>query len=170
VKCITFLSRHRTVSAGRDGTAKEEVMAYMIREYKADDLEGVMSSWEHANDLAHPFLPKDFVDTVRRDIPNLYLPNAETWVADLDGTVVGFIALIGNEIGAVFVEPKYHSTGVGRALVGKAQELRGELEVEVFELNAIGRKFYSKCGFSLMSETIHEDTGNKVLRLKLAAN
>jgi putative acetyltransferase len=145
-------------------------MTYTIREYKADDLDGVMSSWEHANDLAHSFLPKAFVDKVRQDIPNLYLPNAETWVADYDGTVAGFIALIGNEIGAVFVEPKFHSSGIGRALVGKAQELRGDLEVEVFELNAIGCKFYSKYGFSLMSESIHEDTGNKVLRLKLAVN
>ncbi len=145
-------------------------MTYTIREYKANDLSGVMSSWEQANELAHPFLPKEFVDKVRHDIPNLYLPNAETWVADCKGTIVGFIALIGNEIGAVFVEPRFHSTGIGRALVDKAQELRGDLEVEVFELNAIGRKFYSRYGFCLMSETIHEDTGNKVLRLKLNAN
>ncbi|MFT5141101.1 MAG: putative acetyltransferase [Rhodothermales bacterium] len=145
-------------------------MTYTIREYRTDDLDGIMSSWEHANELAHSFLPKEFVDKVRHDIPNMYLPNAETWVADRDGTVIGFIALIGNEIGAVFVEPKFHSTGIGRALVDKAQNLRGELEVEVFELNAIGRKFYAKYGFNLMSDKIHEETGNKVLRLKLTAN
>ncbi|MGB3492649.1 MAG: GNAT family N-acetyltransferase [Elainellaceae cyanobacterium] len=145
-------------------------MTYTIREYRADDLGGIMSSWEHANELAHSFLPKEFVDQVRNDIPNLYLPNAETWVADYDGTILGFIALIGNEIGAIFVEPESHGTGIGRALVDKAQELRGDLEVEVFELKAIGRKFYSKYGFKLMSESIHEDTGNKVLRLKLTAN
>ncbi len=52
----------------------------------------------------------------------------------------------------------------------KALELRCELEVEVFELNTIGRGFYSKFGFRPMSENIHEDTGNKVLRLKLTAN
>ena len=145
-------------------------MAYTIREYRANDLGGVISSWEHANEIAHSFLPKEFVDKVRHDIPNLYLPNAETWVADCNGRIVGFIALIGNEIGAVFVEPEFHSTGIGRALVDKAQELRGELEVEVFELNAIGRKFYSRYGFRLMSEKKHEDTGNKVLRLKLTAD
>ncbi|MDB9493327.1 GNAT family N-acetyltransferase [Spirulina major CS-329] len=142
-------------------------MTYTIREYRADDLGGVMSSWEHANALAHSFLPKEFVDQVRQDIPALYLPNAETWVADCNGTIVGFIALIGNEIGAVFVEPEFHNTGIGTALVNKAQELRGELEVEVFELNAIGRKFYSKYGFKRMGENLHAGTGNTVLRLKL---
>ena len=145
-------------------------MTYTIRKYEADDLGGVMSSWENANELVHSFLPKEFVNKVRNDIPSLYLPNAETWVADDNGTILGFIAFIGNEIGAVFVEPKSHGTGIGKALVDKAQELRGDLEVDVFELNAIGRKFYAKYGFKPMSENIHEDTGNKVLRLKLTAN
>ena len=46
------------------------------------------------------------MDKARHDNPNLYLPNAETWVADCNGTIVGFIALIGNEIGAVVREPR----------------------------------------------------------------
>ena len=66
-------------------------MECTIRQYREDDLKGVMASWENANELAHPFLTKEFVDKVRHDIPNLYLPNADTWVAERNGRVVGFI-------------------------------------------------------------------------------
>jgi putative acetyltransferase len=144
-------------------------MTLAIRQYAAADLRGVLSSWENASKLAHPFLPEEFLDKERYNIPNVYMPNADTWVAEIDGNVIGFIALIGSEVGALFVEPDFHGTGVGRALMDKAQELRGDLEVEVFQSNPIGRKFYSRYGFVLLTETIHEETGNKVLRLKFTA-
>ena len=77
-------------------------------------------------------MTKEFLDKERYNIPNLYLPNADTWVADINRTIVGFIALLGNEVGAIFVEPKFQGTGVRTALMNKAQEIHGDLEVEVF--------------------------------------
>jgi putative acetyltransferase len=52
----------------------------------------------------------------------------------------------------------------------KAQELHGDIEVEVFKDNSIGRKFYLRYGFEPLSEKMHEETGNKVLQLKFTAN
>ena len=145
-------------------------MEYTIREYRKTDLAEVMASWENASQLAHPFLTKAFVDKERYNIPNLYLPTAETWVAELNGRVIGFIALIGNEVGGLFVEPTFQGIGVGRALMDKAQERHGELEVEVFEANSSGHRFYSSYGFDRLSEKIHEETGDKVLRLRFTTN
>ena len=51
----------------------------------------------------------------------------------------------------------------------KAQELYGNLEVEVFKENEIGRSFYSKYGFEQLEEKYHEPTGQQVLRLKFTA-
>lgn len=141
-------------------------MALTIRKYIVSDLQEVLSTWENASNLAHPFLSADFQDQVRHDIPKLYLPNAETWVAEVDSNVVGFIALIGNEIGALFVHPTFHGKGIGKTLMDKAVELYSQLELEVFKANSIGRKFYTKYGFEDVSEEVHEATGNKVLRLK----
>lgn len=145
-------------------------MAHTIRQYAEGDLDGVLSSWENASRVAHPFLTKEFLDKERYNIPNVYLPNADTWVVDLEGRVVGFIALLGNEVGALFVEPAFHGTGAGRALMDKAQDLHGDLEVEVFEANSIGRKFYARYGFEPLTQKNHEETGNEVLRLKFVAN
>lgn len=109
--------------------------------------------------------PLDFRNRKLNGRPNMYLPNAGTWVAEIEGEVVGFIALIGNEVGAIFVDTGFHHRGAGRALMDKARELRGDLEVEVFEKNQIGRRFYANYGFELMEEKIHEQTGNALLRL-----
>ena len=55
-------------------------------------------------------------------------------------------------------------------MVDKAQELHGDLVVDVFEKNLIGHDFYTKYGFKLVEEKIHEQTGEKVLLLKFTAN
>ena len=100
----------------------------------------------------------------------VYMPNTDTWVIEVEGSVAGFIALMGNEVGALFLQPKYHGRGAGKALMDKAQELHGDLEVEVFKQNSIGRKFYSQYGFEYLEEKLHEPTGQQVLRLKFTAN
>ena len=141
-----------------------------IRQYKESDLESVLDSWEVATRLAHEFMTDDFIAQERQNVAEIYLPNTDTWVAELDGKVKGFIALMGNEVGAIFLQPNYHGNGIGKALMDKAQALHDELEVEVFKSNIIGRKFYSKYGFEFLDEKLHEPTGEQVLRLKLTAN
>ena len=145
-------------------------MTHSIRQYSEADINGVLSSWENASKIAHPFLKEDFQAQVRKDIPELYLPNADTWVVEVDNQVAGFIALIGNEIGAIFLQPEHHGKKIGKLMMDKAKELHGDLEVEVFEKNSIGRKFYSQYGFELIEEKIHEPTGEITLRLKYSAN
>jgi putative acetyltransferase len=141
-----------------------------IRQYVDSDLPEVVSSWESATRLAHPFMSEEFLAQERKNLPELYLPNADTWVAEIGGEVVGFIALIGNEVGAIFVQPTHHGEGAGLALMNKAQEIHGELEVEVFSENSIGRRFYARYGFTPLEEKLHEATGHKLLRMKFAAN
>jgi len=141
-----------------------------IRKYKESDLESVLDSWEVATRLAHAFMQDDFIAQERKNVERVYLPNTDTWVAEIDNEVRGFIALMGNEVGAIFLQPNYHGKGIGRSLMDKAQELHGNLEVEVFKANSIGRNFYSKYGFKLMEEKLHEPTGQQVLRLKFTPN
>ena len=144
-------------------------MKTSIREYQEQDLAAVMAVWEGASALAHPFLPEEFVAKVRKDIPSLYLPNAETWVAENDTGVIGFIALLGNEVGAIFVSPENHGNGTGRLLMDKAHEQKGDLEVEVFSENTIGCAFYQRYGFSKIEEKLHDETGCQLVRFQKAA-
>ncbi len=139
----------------------------MIREYAARDLPELLSVWESASAIAHPFLAPEFIAAERENIPNLYLPNTETWVAEQEGRVVGFISLMGDEVAALFVTPDHQRHGIGHALLGKAQHLRGDLVVEVFAANSIGRGFYHQSGFTPLAESIHEPTGQSLIRMVL---
>jgi len=125
--------------------------------------------WARASALAHPFLSEEFLERERHNIPAVYLPMADTWVWEAGGQVIGFISLLGNEVGALFVDPAFHRSGIGRALMDLARGLRGELEVEVFARNRLGRAFYAKLGFELMHRRVHDQTGFEVMRLRLPA-
>jgi putative acetyltransferase len=143
-------------------------MSWTLRSYEDRDLAGVLSSWENASRLAHPFVSEEFLTRERDRIPTLFLPAGDTWVAELDGSVVGFMTLIGNEVGAVFVEPHLHGRGIGRSLLDHARQLHGDLDVEVFERNEIGRRFYARYGFQPVGTKVHDETGEVVLCLRLA--
>ncbi len=140
----------------------------IIRHYEDKDVEIVISVWLNASKLAHPFLKKDFIESETANMRTLYLPNAETWVVEAGGVVVGFLSLIGNEVGGLFVDPEFHGRGFGKTLTDKAVSLRGTLELDVFKQNPIGRRFYKRYGFTEDHEYDHELTGERVIRLTYA--
>ena len=138
----------------------------MIRKHKEQDLEQIMNIWYQSSTAAHPFLDKAFVEKVKSDMRNIYIPNSETWVFEQNNLVVGFISMIGNEIGGLFVLPDNQAKGIGTQLVNFIAKETKVLEVEVFEKNTIGRAFYGKYGFNLINEYKHDESGEVVLRLK----
>lgn len=140
----------------------------MIREYLSKDTESLISIWRAASALAHPFLPHEFIEQEAGNLRNLYLPNTETWVCDDGEEPIGFIALLDNEIGGLFLAPAFHGHGLGKAMVDHAVALKGPLRVEVFERNPIGRQFYDSYGFRETGRHLHEPTGEMTLQLALS--
>ena len=138
----------------------------MIRMHKEKDIEQIIDIWYQSSTLAHPFLTSTFVEKVKSDMTNIYIPNSETWVYEIDNSIVGFISMMNNEIGGLFVSPNNQSKGIGTELVNFIKKEYSELEVEVFEKNSIGRAFYDKYGFKIIKKYTHEESGNEVLRLK----
>jgi len=139
----------------------------VIRRYQPSDVDAVIAIWEAANALAHPFLSTDFVNTVRTDMREIYLPNAETWVVEQDGEPVGFIAMIGTEIGGLFLDPRHHGKGLGRAMVDAVVAVKGPLRVDVFAENVIGRKFYDGYGFTAVDRYAHEPSGRTTIKMEM---
>lgn len=137
----------------------------MIREYIKSDVDAVVAAWRAANELAHPFLSKDFLDKEEGNVRNVYPKFAKIWVQEIDGKVVGFIAMIDNEIGGLFLDPKNHRKGLGREMVDFVQAQKGALTVEVFRDNKIGRAFYDRYGFKKTGENLHEDSGQMTIKM-----
>lgn len=138
-----------------------------IRRYQDGDLDAVLAVWHRAFRIAHPFLDDAFLTRERHAIATVHLATAETWVYLRDGRVLGFIAMVGQEIGGLFVDPTVQGRGIGRALVDHARERWSPLDVEVFSSNRIGRRFYDRYGFKEVGQRVHEETGQVVLRLRI---
>lgn len=138
----------------------------IIRPYGHGDLDAVLDVWYRASLIAHAFLTEDFFEHERREIAERWLPIADTIVADVDGRVGGFLSLVGNEVGAIFVDPDQQGLGVGRALMDEAVASRPFLELDVFEANSIGRRFYDAYGFVPVDRHVNERVGQPELRLR----
>lgn len=139
----------------------------MIRPYSDDDLGDLLEAWYQASLVAHSFLSDQFLANERREIAERWLPIAETRVYEHQGKVVGFISMLGNEVGAIFVHPLHQRHGIGRALMDHVRESRPYLELGVFEENEAGRRFYDRYGFELVGRTMNEEAGHPELRLRL---
>ena len=139
----------------------------MTRPYTDEDLDELLDVWYQASLIAHSFLTEEFLATERRQIAEHWLPMAKTRVYETEGRVVGFLALVGNEVGAIFVDPSFQGRGIGRALMDRARESRPFLELNVLEANAIGRRFYDAYGFEFVDRHVGEATGQPELRLRL---
>lgn len=137
----------------------------MIRKYQDGDVDAVVAVWDAAASLAHPFLSKEFRDQEAENVRHVYPQHAEFWVKEIEGEVVGFIALIESEVGAIFLLPKYHGQGIGRELMDFAVEKRGKVTLDVFRENAIGRPFYDAYGFLPVKEYYHEPSGHMMVTM-----
>ena len=86
-------------------------------------------------------------------LPQGQIANGQVIVAELDGEVAGFAAVVGGELDGLFVEPDLWGRGVGRALVDAAthEARKRGLTLKVIA-NPRARRFYEHCGFSLEGE------------------
>lgn len=94
--------------------------------------------------LAHP-------DAIH--LPPAQIANGQVIVAEFDGDIVGFAAVVGGELDGLFVEPDMWGGGIGRALVNAAahQARRKGLSLTVIA-NPAARGFYESCGFTAEGE------------------
>jgi len=94
--------------------------------------------------LAHP-------DAIH--VPPAQIANGQVIVAEMDGVIVGFAAIVGGELDGLFVEPDLWGRGIGRVLVDVAtHEARTKgLSLTVIA-NPSARGFYESCGFRVEGE------------------
>ena len=86
-------------------------------------------------------------------LPEGQIANGQVIVAELDGHITGFAAVVGGELDGLFVEPDLWGRGIGRALADAAthQARRRGLTLKVIA-NPRARRFYEHCGFRVEGE------------------
>ena len=69
-------------------------------------------------------------------------------VAEIDDRVVGYVAVSGNHIENLYVDPELQGHGVGRRLLTAVeQRLVGPVTLRCLVVNTRARSLYERCGF-----------------------
>lgn len=132
----------------------------MIRELQISDIEQVMKLWLCGNKDAHYFIQEEYWSSHFDEVQEALL-QAKVFVYDTDGKIQGFIGMVNEYIAGIFVDKNYRSTGIGTQLLNFVKQKYDTLSLSVYEKNARAVEFYHREGFSILSEGIDENTGEK---------
>ncbi|KRF36218.1 hypothetical protein ASG94_01685 [Nocardioides sp. Soil805] len=121
-----------------------------------DDLPAVAELHLAARRAAAPHMPPGVHpdDDVRRWVGSWDLSSLEVWLAEADGTVVGFAGLTRTWLESLYVDPAAQRSGVGAALLELAKAQRPDgFGLWVFEANVPARAFYARHGLVELERT-----------------
>lgn len=92
----------------------------------------------------------------------------ETWVAEADGRVVGFVLLTPTWLDHLYVHPEVQGQGIGTALLQLAQSLRPDgFGLWVFESNTPARALYRRHGLREVERTDGSENEEKAPDIKM---
>ncbi len=131
-----------------------------IRPYRDADNAALAALWFEASRAVHGFFTEEALREQQVLVAEQYLPGSETWVAEDATGPLGFIGLVDDFIGGLFVAPSVQGQGVGRALVDHALARKGQLALEAYEANGSARAFYTRLGFRETGRRAEDDLGN----------
>jgi len=144
---------------------------FSIRLSGPQDSAHLLAIWRDAVAATHHFLdPADF-SAIERLVVNEYLPVAQLHLAiDEGGHPLGFMGLSGTHVDSLFVAPRHHGRGIGRALLAHALGDGIELTVDVNEQNGSGAGFYERLGFIVTGRSPTDDSGRpySLLHMRLS--
>jgi ribosomal protein S18 acetylase RimI-like enzyme len=123
----------------------------LIRLYRTEDFDEITRLWFEAEKVAMPKLMERMGHTLedaREFFSRVVVSENQIWVYEKDGLPVGFLAIQGDFIDRLYVDPSHHRQGVGQALLIKARELLPKhMWLFTHVANKIARAFYEKNGF-----------------------
>jgi len=121
--------------------------------------------WERSVRATHDFVSEEDI-VFFRSVVREGLVSLEVGYAECDGHPAAFVAVGGDKVEMLFVDPGFFGQGVGKALLAWAVE-RGAGYVDVNEQNHRARGFYERMGFETISrdETDENGRGYPVLHM-----
>ena len=121
-----------------------------IRRATAEDAPAIGSLYLASRADALPGLHNAHTDDeVRAWIAQVLSARAKVWIAERDGTMLGFIALHDGWVEQLYLAPGCYRQGIGTALLAIAKHHSpNELRLFCFQRNSRARAFYEANGFT----------------------
>jgi putative acetyltransferase len=132
-----------------------------IRPARPTDAHAIARIHIDARRGAMPYLPEVHSDEETLTwVQDVVLPDQDVHVAVIDELVVGYIAVEGSTIDALYVRPAHQGHGIGSVLLHHAMDgSDGLLDLWTFQRNLGARRFYEARGFLTIEFT--DGTGNE---------
>ena len=127
-----------------------------IRRATTADAAAVAEVWLRSRKASVPAIPAPVHtdDEVRAWFAEVVLAERETWVAEVDGAVVGLLVLDGPWVDQLYVDPAATGQGLGSELIERAKAQRPDrLDLWTFQANTGARRFYEHHGFVEVART-----------------
>lgn len=80
-------------------------------------------------------------------IREILLPNRQVTVAEAEGRIVGFIAVTGEWVEQLYLDPAWTGQGIGSRLLAAATTGMPTVKLHCFQANTGARRFYERHGF-----------------------
>jgi ribosomal protein S18 acetylase RimI-like enzyme len=126
-------------------------MQPIIRLYKTEDFDDITRLWFEAETVAMPKLMARMnytIEDAREYFQRAVVAEDQIWVYEHKGIPLGFLAIQGEFIDRLYVDPAYHRQGIGQALLMKARQLLPKhMWLYTHVANKMARTFYEKNGF-----------------------
>lgn len=138
-----------------DSGAVHEIVLWALRETNARDY------------------PASVIDRLILTLPEKVASNIDTWhsfVATLDGRVVGTASLSGQTVKSVFVHPDYQRRGIATSLMGAVESAALAQSVHSLDVQSSisAQPFYAMCGFNIVREKFYGEERTIVMSKALA--
>jgi putative acetyltransferase len=132
-----------------------------IRSRRHSEIPALVEIWLRSVRATHGFLSEQDIAALEPLVRDRVLPGLEVWVlCDDRDTPVGFMALSGNSLEGLFIDPAHMGAGGGRRLLEHARGLKGALSVDVNEQNPAALRFYLANGFEVIGRS-EKDAGGR---------
>ncbi|HYM69302.1 MAG TPA: GNAT family N-acetyltransferase [bacterium] len=127
----------------------------ILRRAGAADASAIAELFLASRRDALPYLRDAHTDAeVREWVPTVMMKRTEVWVAEIGGTMVGFLSVAGDHVDHLYLLPGFYGRGIGSLLLDKAKELSPRrLRLFTFQRNTRARTFYEARGFMAIEFT-----------------
>lgn len=141
------------------GLVEPAVSMFKIRPSACADTDVLLRIWLDASRQAHGFIPDSYWLGRLGDMRSVYLPSAQTFVAQDEGAVRAFLSLVDEHLAALFVDPADQRRGYGFRLLEHAKSIRRSLTVTVYVQNEAAMAFYQRQRFVPQGSNLDPATG-----------
>jgi len=129
-----------------------------IRLSKEIEFDKMVDIWYEGSLIAHNFIDKDYWNSQRHKMKEIYLPMSENYVICNEKEVVGFISMVDNYLAALFIDIENQGNGYGKELLNFIKEQRNNIQLKVYKKNDVAVNFYLRNGFVNKEERLDEQT------------